>query len=497
MSRALASPRTRTTDAREADRRERRLVAVLLLPIFCFSFQQTSMFPALPALQRDLHSPTTWSTWTLTSFMLLATVCAPLIGRLADQFGRRRLLLATLAVFLIGSIGSALSPDVWTLIAFRALQGPSAAFSAIVISIFTEQIRPPRIGVAGGALATVIAIANILGNTVSPALTDYLSWRSMFVISALGAAFAIVCVLRVVDESSNLVGSRVDALGAALLGASIGSLMLALTEGSHWGWTSGRIGALFAASVLALALWTAAELRSDAPMVDLRMLARRTVMLANAATFLGGTCTFATLTLAPRFASVPLGLSPAVARAAHYGFGSNVTTSGLYLLPGTVVAFACGLGLSKVTRRTGWKWMLALSLGLSAIGCLFLALLHAHPWELVAGMTILGYSNSATATVSAKVVIDDVRSSERAVAASLNMVAFQAGGVVGAQLVAAFLSADTIAGTSVARESAYATCFFVCAAAGVTGFLLSLAIRRRRERPRPEVPLLHEATLAC
>jgi MFS family permease len=166
------------------------------------------------------------------------------------------------------------------------------------------------------------------------------------------------------------------------------------------------------------------------------------------------------------------------------------------LLPGTAFAFVCGLALSKVSRRIGWKWMLALSLALSGVGCLFLGFLHAHPWELIAGLTILGYSNSATATVSAKVVIDDVRATERAVATSLNMVAFQAGGVVGAQLVAAILTADTIGGTNVALESAYATCFFLCAGAGAIGFLLAIGIRRRREPRERDAPLRTEA-LVC
>jgi MFS family permease len=482
-----------TTDI---DRRERRLLAVLLLPVFCFSFQQTSMFPVLPALQRDLHTSTTWSTWTLTGFMLIATVSAPLIGRLADQFGRKRLLLATLAVFFVGSVGSALAPDVWTLIVFRGIQGPSAAFSAIAISIFTDQFRPHRVGLAVGSLATMVAVSNILGNTVSPLLTDHLSWRAMFAIPALASALTIVLVLRVVSESPNLVGSRVDGVGAALLGTAIGSLMLALTEANHWGWTSLPIVLLYTSSAVSTTLWILYELRTKAPMVDLRMLTRRTVLLANGATFLAGISTFGTLTLGPRFASFPHGLPPQVGDLAHYGFGANVTTTGLYLLPGTIFAFACGLALSRVARRTGWKWMLALSLGLSLVGGVFLALLHAEPWQLVVGLTILGFSNSATATVSAKVVIDDVRSTERAVATSLNMVSFQAGGVLGAQLVAAILTAKTVSGTSIALESAYTACFFLCAGAGALGLLLALFIRRSHESspafdrlPEPAVAL--------
>ena len=102
-------------------------LAILTLAGIAFALQQTMVIPALPALQRDLHTTTTWVTWVLTVFLLVASVATPILGKLGDQYGKERLLVISLALFFVGSIGAAAAWNIWALIGWRAVQGAGAA----------------------------------------------------------------------------------------------------------------------------------------------------------------------------------------------------------------------------------------------------------------------------------------------------------------------------------------------------------------------------------
>ncbi|MGI9049711.1 MAG: MFS transporter [Rubrobacteraceae bacterium] len=104
-------------------RRHRPVLVALLLTNVAFAFQQTAVIPALPTIEHALHTSATWTAWLLSGYLIISSVATPLVGKLGDQRGKRLMILAALAVFLVGSVGAALSPSIWVLIAFRGLQG--------------------------------------------------------------------------------------------------------------------------------------------------------------------------------------------------------------------------------------------------------------------------------------------------------------------------------------------------------------------------------------
>jgi MFS family permease len=112
----------------EAERQHYNVtLAILTLAGIAFALQQTMVIPALPTLQQDLNTTTAWVTWVLTVFLLVASVATPILGKLGDQYGKERLLVISLALFFIGSVGAAAAWNIWSLIAWRALQGAGAA----------------------------------------------------------------------------------------------------------------------------------------------------------------------------------------------------------------------------------------------------------------------------------------------------------------------------------------------------------------------------------
>ena len=250
-------------------------LAILTLAGIAFALQQTMVIPALPTLQRDLHTTTTWVTWVLTVFLLVASVATPILGKLGDQYGKERLLVISLAIFLVGSIGAAAAWNIWSLIALRAVQGAGGAVFPLAFGIIRDEFPPEKVGVAIGLVSAVFGIGGGFGIVLSGVIVDNVSWRWLFIVGAVGIAAAMVLVQRFVPESPIKTPSRVDYIGATLMSGGLIAMLVALTEGEVWGWTSGRTLGLAAVAAVLLVVWGFAELRVHEPLVDMRMLARR------------------------------------------------------------------------------------------------------------------------------------------------------------------------------------------------------------------------------
>src|SRR5262245_1822361 len=166
-----------------------------------FALQQTLVVPALPALQRELDTTTTWVTWVLTVFLLKASVLTPVLGKLGVQYGQERLLVISLGVFLIGCIGSAFAPNIAVLIAFRAVSGAGGAVFPLSFGIIRDEFPPEKIKVGIGLLSAVFGVGGGLGIVVSGLIVEYLSWRWLFVAGAIPVGAAIVLVHRYVPHA--------------------------------------------------------------------------------------------------------------------------------------------------------------------------------------------------------------------------------------------------------------------------------------------------------
>jgi MFS family permease len=327
-----------------------------------------------------------------------------------------------------------------------------------------------------GAVSSVFAIGGGVGLVLSGVILDSFSWRWIFGLGAVAVAAAVVLVHLFVPESPIKTPSRVDVIGGLLLSAGLVALLLGLTEGESWGWSSGRIVGLFGVGVLLLLAWGLVELRVPEPMVDMRMLARRPVFFANLTALIGGAAMFGSFVLVPTLLQLPNGLPERFARLADYGFGADATTTGLYLLPSAVMGLASGPLAGVMGKRWGSKWPLSLGMALGAVGLGLLAEWHSEPWHIVLGMVFLGAGLPMTFAGMATIIVETVRPSETGVATGMNTVMRTIGGVIGGQAGAALLSADTIAGTSIPAESAFVIAFTVSAVAAVIGAIAALFV---------------------
>jgi MFS family permease len=264
------------------------VVAALFLGTTAFAFQQTAVVPALPTIETALAAPTRLSAWLLTGYLVIACVSAPLLGKLGDRFGKRRLILFALGAFLVGSVGAALSPSIGWLIACRTLQGLGGAVFPLSQSVVRDELPPEAVGTGMGWMTAAFGLGGTLGLGLTGLLVEAASWRAVFVAGAIVVVAAVVLVRAFVPPSPVRNPARLDLPGAGLLAGGLGALLLPITEGARWGWLSAPTLAFALAGVAALAIWVVRELRTPEPLVDLRALGARPVLFANLTTVLLG-----------------------------------------------------------------------------------------------------------------------------------------------------------------------------------------------------------------
>ena len=437
------------------------------------------VFPALTTFQEEFGTSTAWTTWVLTGFLVSAAVATPLLGRLGDQFGKERMLLVSLGLFLAGCVGAALAWNIWSLIAFRVVSGAGGALFPLAFAIIRDEFPPEKMKVGIGLLSAVFGVGGGFGIVASGVIVDHLSWRWLFILGSIPVAASIALVHRYIPESPIRSPSRVDVPGALLLSGALVALMVALTEGEDWGWTSPMLFVLVLASAACFLLWGFVEARSSSPMVDLRMLAHRPVLLTNIATMISGFALFSCFVLVPAFVETDSGHG--------YGFGATATEAGLFLLPSSVAMLFAGPLAGMIGRRVGSKWPLAGGMLVVSLGALIFAVAHDEHWHVYLASALLGIGVGAAFAAMAALIADNVDASEMGVASGMNTVVRVVGSVIGGQVGAALLTAKTIGSSSVPAESAFTTTFALSAVAALVaaGIAVSIGARPLRRGLEP------------
>ena len=449
-------------------------LAILTLAGAAFSLQQTMVFPALGTFQEEFGASTAWTTWVLTGFLVSGAVLTPILGRLGDQFGKERLLLVSLGLFLAGCLGAAFAWNLWSLIAFRVVSGAGAALFPLSFAIIRDEFPADRVKVGIGLLSAVWGVGGGFGIVLSGVIVDNFSWRYLFLLGSIPVALSLVLVARFVPESPIRSPSRVDLPGALLLSGGLISLMVVLTEGEDWGWSSPLLLAVVALAAAFFICWGFVEARSSSPMVDLRMLAHRPILLTNIATLIAGFALFSCFVLVPTF----------VESDAGYGFGATATQAGLYLLPSSLAMLVAGPIAGLLGRRYGSKWPLAGGMLVVSAAALLFAFAHDDPEPVLLASGLLGLGVGAAFAAMGGLIADNVDPREMGVAGGMNTVVRMIGGVVGGQVGAALLTARTIDGTSVPAESAFTITFALSAVTALVaaGIAVSIGVRPVRRR---------------
>lgn len=469
----MTATATSPSMAPEQSRRAGPIVLVLALCGTAVSLMQTLVVPLLPDFPRLLDTTADNASWLVTATLLTAAVATPILSRLADMFGKRRMIVVSLLVLLAGSLLGAASDSLPVLIVARALQGFAPALIPIGISMMRDELPPERIGGAVALMSTTLGIGGAIGLPLSGVIYESFGWQAVFWGSVAMSVVMLVLVLTIVPESTVRTPGRFDWVGAILMSVALTALLLGISKGSHWGWTSQWTLLSFLVAVLVFAAWAPWELRTGQPLVDLRTSARRPVLLTNIASLMAGFAMFANLLVAVQQLQFPV--------ASGVGFGLGVTEAGLVMLPGGVLMILMSPLSASITRRFGARTTLVSGLSVTGLGYVLRVLADSTVFELLIGIGVVSIGVAVSFAAMPVLIMQSVPITETASANGLNTVVRSIGTSTCSATVAAVLTAGTVSvgGADFPSLAAVHATSWLAAAAALLGAAVGLFIPPR------------------
>ncbi|MFF1416280.1 MFS transporter [Streptomyces sp. NPDC058280] len=469
-------------DAPQHASRAGGVVATLALAGTTAAIMQTLVTPLIAELPQILHTTSSNATWVITTTLLVAAVCVPVVGRLGDLIGKRRMLLACSVPLIAGSVVCALSSSVVPMIIGRGLQGMGMGMVPLGIALLRDVVPAQKLSSSIALVSASMGIGGGLGLPIAAAVAQYANWRVLFWGSAvLATMIAVLIWFLIPSVPASAKGQRFDAPGALGLGAGLVCLLLAVSKGADWGWGSGTTLGLFTAAVVLLAGWGAWELRTADPLVDLRTTARPRVLLTNVASIFVGFAMYASMLVMPQLLQFP--------EATGYGLGQSILASGLWMAPGGVMMMIVSPFGGKLTNAYGPKFTLLSGVLVIAAGYGLSLALMGSAWGIMLAIMVINSGVGLAYGSMPALIMSSVPLSETAAANSFNTLMRSLGTSIGAAVIGLVLSQMTtdFGGRSITSESGFRTGLLIgCGIAVVSAAIAAVIPALRHIAAGPE-----------
>jgi EmrB/QacA subfamily drug resistance transporter len=370
------------------------VMSALMLSMLLAALDQTIVSTALPKIAVDLDGLNKIS-WVATSYLLASAVVTPIYGKLGDMFGRKKIFLTSIVIFLIGSALCGLSQNMDQLVFFRAIQGlGGGGLMALVLAIIGDVVSPRQRGRYQGYFGAVFAVSSVAGPLLGGLFTDHLSWRWIFYINIPLGLLALSAVSARLHLPVRRNPHKIDYLGAALLAvASISLLLVTVWGGTHYAWASKTIVGLIISAVVFTIFFIMRERVAREPLIPLHLFKNDIFVVAVLLSVLAGIAMFASILYIPQYQQIVRGNTP--------------TESGLLMLPFVVGMLGASLTSGRLISKTGhYKpfpiiGTLLLTLGIWLFSHLTLTTSHVwlSLWMIIMGMGLGSFMQVATLAV--------------------------------------------------------------------------------------------------
>lgn len=459
-------------------------LAVLALGVMAYALSQTMIAPAMPQIQTTLGVSTAAVAWTLTAYLVSASVMTAVIGRLGDMFGKKRVLVATLAAFGAGSAICALAGSIEVLIAGRVVQGAAGGLFPLAFGIVRDEFPRERVAGGIGLVSAIMGVGSGIGLILGGLLVDHASWHWIFWLGLGLTVVAVVATELLVPESPIRNPGRIDWGGAALLSLGLSAPLIGVSQGGSWGWGDSRTLGLIAAGFAVLALFARYELAQEEPLVDMRTLALKPVLLTNVATVFIGFAMFAGFVLLPQLVQA--------AESTGYGLGATATVAGLLMLPSTVTMLIAAPFSGRIGARRGSKGPLIVGTLLTALSLVLFALAHRSPALLLLWSVVQGAGIGAAFAALPNLIIESVPQTQTGEATAVNTLLRNVGASIGSQIAGTVLASKVLASTGAPSDGAFTLAFALGAVAALLAVAVAATIpaARRARQTTAEQPSL-------
>jgi predicted MFS family arabinose efflux permease len=443
---------------------------VLILTTLVVSVISSLGAPLLITVAHQFHESISTAQWSLTVTLIAGAVASPVLGRLGDGRRRRETIIASLAVVTAGGVLTAVAPSIAVLLVGRTLQGVGLGLVPLTMATARDEFPAAKVASTIALLSVTAAAGAGAGYPISGLLAQVWGLTGAYWFGTAVCVVALLAVIAVLPSTAqrNRAG-RLDSLGSALLAVALVIVLIALAEGSDWGWGSPPVLGLLIGGVALLAVWSAQQLQSanSAPLIDLRLLRHPTVLAANACAIVLSVAMYMDLSGVTEFVQIP--------HSEGFGFSASPAVGGLVLIPLSAVMFAGSRMLPTLVRWAGARTVLALGCLSVAAGAVFFALLHGALWEAFVMTGILGLGLGTTFAAIPGLIVEATPATETGSAMGFYQVVRWVGSAMGSALTASVLAAHTTPAGHASLSGYTMTLWIsiaICAIAAVLAYVL-------------------------
>ncbi|MET0134954.1 MAG: MFS transporter [Kibdelosporangium sp.] len=449
------------------------VVGVLASAGILAALMQTLVVPLIGELPRLLNTTPVDASWVITATLLSGAVATPVVGRLGDLYGKRRLLLCCIVSLVAGALLSAVATTVVPMIAGRVLQGVAMGIIPLGISSMRDVLPPERLGSSIALMSSSLGIGGAMGLPIAAAIAQNADWHMLFWGTAVLSTLIGVLVLLVVPPAKPSRSGSFDFAGAIGLAVGLSCLLLGVTKGTDWGWTDGTILGLLGGSIVLLGLWGIYELRISDPLIDLRTAARKQVLLTNITSVVVGFAMYAQALIVPQLLQL--------SSSTGYGLGQSMVQTGLWMAPsGLVMVLISPIG-ARLSARRGPRASLLLGAVIIAGGYLLILPLMGSTWGLLVFTCVSSVGIAFAYGAMPALIMDAVPVTETGAANGFNALMRAVGTSVASAVIGVVLAhMSTRSGAfTVPTQSGFQTAAIISAAVALTAAAVTLAIPRR------------------
>jgi MFS family permease len=452
--------------------------AVWILIYLGLSLQllQVGIIPLLPQIGRAIGTEPATTSWLVTGSLLSGAVFLAVLSRLADLIGKKTVVLIALGLVLVGSLIGCFVDSFGGLLVARVLMGAVLPMLALPEAIASDTMAPRRaqftIGAIHAGTGAGISAGLLLG---ALAATGHASWRVFFVVGAVASAIGLISVVAGIRDSAVRAEGGLDVVGAVLLAAGLVGVLLAVSEGPGWGWTSARVLAFGLAGLALLAVWFVQQRTARNPLISLRHLLSPAIRLPYVITFLAAIGIYSALSAVTRLAQTPAETGA--------GYGWSPVEVAWYALPQLLGSLICFFVIRAFVRRGRLVPALVTGVALLVVSFAIYGPLVAHAGATLAALLTDSTGLGIVLAVTQIIILRSVPAAESGIAVGLSVVLYAIGNSVGSAVAASFFGAHTVGASPIPSLSAYQLSFLVSGLAALVALALCLPLARRfRER---------------
>lgn len=401
----------------------------------------------------------------ITATLLASAVAVPIAGKLGDMFGKRVVALYLLGILVAGSLICAVLPGLTWMIVGRALQGMGMGVIPLGISMLRDLVDADRLGTSIALVSATLGVGGAIGLPLSAFVTEHFNWRMLFVLATAIAVIAFALVATCIPATGQAAGGRIDFIGALGLAVGLVSLLLGISQGNTWGWSSVATLSCLTVGIVVLLAWGYFELRIADPLVDLRVAARPAVLTTNLASVAMGFALFSSSIAFPQLLELPTAVG---------GLGLGLLPASLMLMPSGLAMLAMSPIAGRIERVVGPKPLLVAGAAILIVAYAVCVFVPLQAWTIAVVNAVIGIGIGLGYAAMPALIMSAVPKSKSGAANGINTLMRAFGTTTASAVVGA-----TLAG--VTGQGSFRSVFLMGLAAAVACVVISTLI------PKPSV----------